>query len=156
MDLVGDAHRLPFKNSSFNVVSLFMVLEHLYAPWLALRECGGVMKEGGYLLITAPQYWHTHAFPHDYYRFTKKGVEYLCNQAGLKVIHAQSTGGPFLVLFHVIELNLHLYSINPVKKFLYGILGCVLDRLDKKIFNHADNRRYSDSVGWAVIAEKSR
>lgn len=154
-DLVGDAHRLPFKDDSFDVVSFFMVLEHLYAPWLAFKECYRVMKAGGYLLITVPQYWHAHNFPNDYYRYTKSGIEYLCTQAELKVVYSQSMGGPFLVLFHVIELNLQLYSMNPLKKILYILLSFVLDKLDQKIFNHADNRKYPDSVGWAVIAEKS-
>ena len=151
--IVGDAYRLPFRDQCFDVVCLFSVLEHLHSPWLALKECKRVLVRGGLALITAPQYWHTHAFPTDYYRFTRYGLEHLCKDAGFRILNCWSTGGPFLVLFHVLELNLRLLSFSP-KALLYNTLGFCLDKLDGILFKHEDKRQFSDSVGWALIAQK--
>ncbi len=58
-------------------------------------------------------------------------------------------GGPFLVVYHAIELNL---PELPRKLFM---LSCpVFNFLDKLVFNHEDKRRFPDSVGWSLIAQK--
>jgi SAM-dependent methyltransferase len=151
--IAGDCYRLPFRDQSFDVVCLFSVLEHLHSPWLALKECNRILRVGGVILIIAPQYWHTHCFPCDYYRFTRYALEHLCKDAGFIVLNCWSTGGPFLVLFHVLELNLRLLSFSP-KTLLYNFLGFILDKLDKIFFNHQDSRQFPDSVGWAVLAQR--
>ncbi len=56
VDVIGDAHKLPFPEKSFDVVTLFMVLEHLHDPQLALNECQRVLKQRGLLLLTTVQY----------------------------------------------------------------------------------------------------
>ena len=49
VDVVGDAHSLPFKNDSFDVVLATEVLEHLKEPQRALNEMKRVLKDGGKL-----------------------------------------------------------------------------------------------------------
>ena len=52
----ADAFNLPFENNSFDVVSLFMVLEHIpknTEPRL-FREVNRVLKDGGLFIITTP------------------------------------------------------------------------------------------------------
>jgi SAM-dependent methyltransferase len=154
-DIVGDVHKLTIKNRSYDIITLFQVLEHLHSPHKALKECYRVLAKKGYLLISAPQYWHTHGYPSDYYRYTKYGLEYLCKHAGFKVVKIWSMGGPFLVLFHLIALNLALGNWkNPFKLLLHNLLGFILNALDFLLFKHEDKRKFNDSVGWCVVAQK--
>jgi SAM-dependent methyltransferase len=151
VDIVATAYRIPKPAASFDLVTLFMVLEHLSEPLLALKECNRVLEKGGFLVLTTVQYWHTHSYPSDYYRYTKYGLLYLLRKTGFKVTKIWSHGGPFLVLFHVVELNL-----PDAVRTLYSILLYRLsDWLDWKLFAHSDNRKpNNDSVGWSVIAQK--
>lgn len=150
VDIVGSVYKLPIESNSYDLVTLFMVLEHLNEPIMALKDCFRVLKNGGYLVITTVQYWHTHNYPDDFYRYTKQGLEYLCKKAGLKIVDIWSLGGPFLVLFHMIEINL-----NDFPRVLFSICFYRLaDWLDWVYFKHNDHRKNSDSVGWTLIATK--
>lgn len=58
--------RLPFRDDTFDLVVLWQVLEHLFAPdekCRLLAECARVLKDGGHLLIETPNQW----FPVDYH-----------------------------------------------------------------------------------------
>ena len=46
--------RLPFENSSFDVVTMLAVLEHLNQPEAILQEIGRVLRPGGGLILTVP------------------------------------------------------------------------------------------------------
>ena len=37
-DLLADAHGIPFRDRTFDIVLSYAVLEHLYIPFLAARE----------------------------------------------------------------------------------------------------------------------
>jgi SAM-dependent methyltransferase len=153
-DIRGSVYSLPFKDSTFENISLIMVIEHLAEPKDALRECCRVLKKGGILMVTAPQYWHFHSWPNDYFRYTKEGLKHLCTEAHLEMVYIQSMGGPFLVLFHVIELNLGLYNGSFRRLLLYNPLTLIFNFFDFLFFRHEDRRSTSDSVGWALVARK--
>lgn len=150
VDVVGTIYSIPFPKSKFDIVTSFMVMEHLNRPMEGMIECNRVLKKKGYLLLTTVQYWHTHNYPSDYFRYTRNGLEYLCQESGFKVIKIWSHGGPFLVLFHVIEINL-----TGIPRALFSILFYRLANfLDYYFFRHYDKRKNSDSVGWSLIAQK--
>lgn len=52
--IVGNAHKLPFKNSRFNLITLFDVLYHqqIFDIDVVLRETHRVLKSHGHILIT--------------------------------------------------------------------------------------------------------
>ncbi len=54
MLVCGDAHRLPFRENSFGLVTALDVLEHLDDDLGALKEMHRVLAPGGYLLLTVP------------------------------------------------------------------------------------------------------
>lgn len=147
--VVADAHQLPFPHKSFDMVTLFMVLEHLQEPRIALDQISRVLKPKGILLLTTVQYWHKHHYPNDYYRYTDAGLEYLCEKSGLGIKKIWSHGGPFLVIFHAIELNLPKL---PRKFFLLFVP--IFNWLDDFFFKHQDKRKLSDSLGWSLLAQK--
>ena len=58
VDLVlGDAHHLPFKEGSFDLVLEREVLEHLEMPILVLRETSRILRDGGALLVSVPSFF---------------------------------------------------------------------------------------------------
>lgn len=54
VNLIADAHFLPFKDESFSQVICTEVLEHLESPFQALREIKRVLKKKGVAFITVP------------------------------------------------------------------------------------------------------
>jgi len=49
--VVGDAHKLPFKDDNFDIVTTIETLEHLHSPHVVLAEIRRVLKSDGYLII---------------------------------------------------------------------------------------------------------
>jgi SAM-dependent methyltransferase len=71
IDLVADAHRLPFAGSTFSAVIMLDVLHHLERPIEFLKEAGRVLRRGGTLALMEPAmtplarpfYHHLHEEP---------------------------------------------------------------------------------------------
>ena len=45
--VIGDCHRLPLRDESFDVILLFEVLEHLRNPFEAVVQCACCLRPGG-------------------------------------------------------------------------------------------------------------
>ncbi|MGE5457135.1 MAG: class I SAM-dependent methyltransferase [Methanococcaceae archaeon] len=86
VDVAGEAMRLPFKGESFDAVVSFQVMEHLPEPLEFLKEIRRVLKTGGHVLLTTPFMWGEHSEPYDFFRYTRYGLKYLSEKAGLSVI----------------------------------------------------------------------
>lgn len=77
VDIVADAHNLPLPDSSFDAITCKQVLEHLNHPHKAVDEMLRVLKPGGKLVASTCFYWPIHGEPHDYFRYTRFGLEKL-------------------------------------------------------------------------------
>ena len=76
-DLVGDICEYDFGGATFDVVVISEVLEHLHSPHRAVERIQAALRPGGQLLLTAPFLLPIHERPHDYYRYTRYGLEFL-------------------------------------------------------------------------------
>lgn len=70
IDLIGDAHRLPFGDATVDAIVCTEVLEHLLDPPAAAAEMIRVLKPGGRLVLTTRFCFPLHDRPADYWRFT--------------------------------------------------------------------------------------
>lgn len=70
IDLVGDAHCLPFGDATFDAVVSTEVFEHLQDPPRAAEEIIRVLKPGGRLVLTTRFCFPLHDRPSDFWRFT--------------------------------------------------------------------------------------
>lgn len=70
IDLIGDAHRLPFADATFDAIVCTEVFEHLLEPPSAAAEIVRVLKPGGRLVLTTRFCFPLHERPSDFWRFT--------------------------------------------------------------------------------------
>jgi SAM-dependent methyltransferase len=98
LDVLGDLSRLPFAGETFDAAINIVTLEHVTDPARVLCELARVLKPEGRLLLIAPLEWEEHQQPHDYYRYTRYGLEFLLKQAGFAEIVIQPVGGFFRLL----------------------------------------------------------
>lgn len=98
LDAVSDLCALPFRDASFDAAINVVTLEHIHDPARALREIARTLKPGARVFLAVPQDWEVHQAPHDYFRYTRHGVEHLLRQAGLKPLRIDPAGGYFRLL----------------------------------------------------------
>jgi len=77
VDVVGDAHRLPFQSGSFHGVICQAVLEHVRFPEIVVEEISRVLLKGGFVYAEVPFLQGYHPTPEDYRRYTMEGIESL-------------------------------------------------------------------------------
>ena len=98
LDVVGDFAALPFPDAVFDASLNVVTLEHVREPARVLCELARTLSPSGRLLLIVPHEWEEHQQPHDYFRYTRYGLEYLLRQAGFPT----STSAPsadFFVCF---------------------------------------------------------
>lgn len=74
VDIVADAHALPFRDQSINGVICEVVLEHAYSAQTIIEEAKRILKPGGRLFFVVPFLFPYHGHPSDYRRWSKEGL----------------------------------------------------------------------------------
>lgn len=92
----GDAHRLPFRDGAFAVVTSKDTLEHFGEPWVALAEARRVLIHGGRLVVDVPFMHPFHG--DDLWRYTPLGLRRLLDVAGFEVKIFEGRHGLFTAL----------------------------------------------------------
>lgn len=157
-DIVGSVENIPLENGSVDSIISTQVLEHIENPAKAVSEFYRVLKPGGHCLVTAPQLNELHEEPHDYFRFTKYGLEELFKNAGFKTILIERRGGFWvsqiqMKIRYLIDL-LNLNKSKPLRIFfnpifaIGGYLSIWLDDFDKSRANQ------KHALGWLIVAKK--
>ncbi|MCK4649579.1 class I SAM-dependent methyltransferase, partial [bacterium] len=74
VDIVANAHKIPFPDNHFDCVTYLETIEHDNFPGSTLRECCRVLKKDGWFFLTGAGFmFGQHAAPEDYWRFSKEG-----------------------------------------------------------------------------------
>lgn len=128
---------LPFADEYADTVSAFQVMEHLAEPELFLLECYRILKRGGMVFITVPFMWQVHEAPHDYYRYTRYGLEHLLKKTGFSEIEIKENTG-FWQMW-ILKFNYHTtrFARGPLKLvwipiwWLGQTIAPILDKYDK-------------------------
>ncbi len=141
LNVRADLARLPFADRSFDSCINIVTLEHVPEPRAVLTELSRVLKRNGRILIVAPQLWEVHQAPHDYFRFTRYGLEHLLSQAGFEAISIEPIGGFFTLLARRLANSLNFFQ-GGARWLLFPFVALValppalvlpsLDFLDRK------------------------
>ena len=100
--LVLDA---PFAPESFDVITCFDVLEHLYEPRRVMSRVGEWLKPGGIFYVQVPNidsaearvfgtYWHGLELPRHLFHYSPASLKFLAESAGLEVVSLETRRNP--------------------------------------------------------------
>jgi SAM-dependent methyltransferase len=132
LDVIADLKALPFRSASLDAAINIVTLEHIREPHTALEEIARVLKPGAPLLLVAPHEWEVHQSPHDYFRYTRHGLEYLLTRAGFSSLRIEPVGGYFRLLSRRLWNGLQFFHgpMFLVAGFLIAIPALILPSLD--------------------------
>jgi SAM-dependent methyltransferase len=146
-DIMAFAEALPMAEGSYDTVVLTEVLEHMAAPDKVLRECSRVLKPGGSIVASVPFLYCVHGDPHDYTRWTSRGIEKIFGECGFSEIDIKPMGGIVATVLDLFEnfcgrvvadrKKLPLYLRLPRAVFRKVLANWLL-RLDAASSHHVD------------------
>jgi len=150
LDVNGDLLSLPFPDLTFDACLNVVTLEHVREPARVVAEVARVLAPGGRLLLIVPHEWEEHQQPHDYYRYTRYGVEYLLRQAGMSEISIAPVGGYFRLLARRMLNGLQFF---PGPLMFVAAVFLVPPALVLPLFEPLD-RRQNFTLGYICSARK--
>jgi SAM-dependent methyltransferase len=150
LDVLGDLAALPFRDAVFDAAVNIVTLEHVPEPARVLAEIARVLRPGGRLLLVVPHEWEVHQHPHDFFRYTRFGVEELARRAGLRVVSLEPGGGYFRLLARRL-LNGAQYFPLPLN--LLWLLLTAPAALVLPLLDPLDKRR-DFTLGYLAILQK--
>ena len=130
VDIVADIHRLTaiIEPEMYDIVITCSTFEHFKYPHLAAHEILKVMKVGGCGFVQTHFTFPLHAYPYDYFRFTKEALAGCFEGQGTEIILADYTF-PCTILSHSdgqhsSHLNVNLFfkkieATAPEYKYIY-------------------------------------
>lgn len=91
----GDLSSIDFGDLKFDVITSFEVLEHLPDPASHLKKLTGLLRKGGLLYLTTPNFdslnrrllknkWNVISYPEHLCYFNKKSLNHLMEKSGMK------------------------------------------------------------------------
>lgn len=150
LDSIADLEHLPFRDACFDAALMIVTIEHLKEPGAALAEIGRVLRTGARILVVAPHQWEVHQAPHDYFRYTRYGLEYLFEKTGFRVVALEPAGGLFRLLSRrlLAAVTVAPAWLKPLALLAFAPAAMVLPWLD----GWDGNRDYT--LGYSCVAEK--
>lgn len=97
-DILADLNEpLPIDCEVADTVLSLSVMEHLCEPQAFLNEAYRILKPNGTMILQVPFMWWVHEAPHDYYRYTCYGLQYMFEKAGFTDIIIYPQAGFFVM-----------------------------------------------------------
>jgi hypothetical protein len=102
-----------------NLICIFEVLEHTTNPLKAVNNIYKIINKGDFVLASVPFIFHIHDEPHDYYRFTKFGLQLLFKDfTNVKIYERNGWLESIFVIFIRLEKEKNILSRLLGKTFV--------------------------------------
>ncbi len=155
LEVVGDAHHLPFPDGSFDAAVCETLLEHVTEPERVISEMRRVLKPGGKIYVMMPFIFGFHAAPNDYTRFTHRGLEYrmrgFCTEE-LKVIAGPASALTcVLIEFCAMLFSFGLRPLYQVLSLVFLVVFAPLKLLDFVMARHPEAARIASVLLYIGI-----
>lgn len=150
LDAVADLTALPFPTGCFDACINVVTLEHVREPALALEEMQRTLKPGAPLLLIVPHEWEVHQAPHDFFRYTRHGLDHLLTKAGFASWEIEPVGGYFRLMGRRLLNGLQFFPglLFPVACLFLAPPALILPLLDSL------DRKRDFTLGYICIARK--
>lgn len=151
--ILGDVHRLPLENNSFNIVYCRYILEHVSDPVQVLREARRVLKPGGKIFIQENSILLLEFYP-DCPHFKKAWKAFADYQSGI--------GGDAMIGIRLYEMlkkagfehpelsmapELHYREKGTLEPWIDNLIGNIMGAKDQLINNSfITSREFSRAV----------
>lgn len=157
VDVLADAHQLPFADNTFTRVECDAVLEHVVDPERVMREIERVLAPGGHAHVVAPFCHPFHEYPRDYRRFTIDGL--LLMRGGLTPVASGWRTGPaatwLIVTLEFIKLWIDTRWWRKSTHFVFGWLLFPIRYVDRWLLRVGKARRIGNhAYVWFTKAYK--
>jgi len=156
VDIVADAHALPYANNSVDAVFVMAVLEHVYAPSRAVAEMYRVLKPGSMVYASSPFIFPYHGYPHHYQNYTLTGHERLFEDHQFKVLESGVDTGPSYAFVNVVDTYFREYCtgwwFRPFRAAWTAFAHGLITRRDR-VLNQRPNAHLLASTTY-VLAKK--
>jgi SAM-dependent methyltransferase len=102
---VGHILDAPFHSESFDVITCFDVLEHLYEPVRVMARVAEWLRPGGIFYVLVPNvdaaearafgsYWHGLELPRHLFHYSPASLKFLARSAGLREVSLETRRNP--------------------------------------------------------------
>ena len=158
-DIISDIVSIPQPDESYDAILCTEVLEHIPAPELALVEFSRLLRDGGYLVLSAPFCSLTHFAPYHYATgFNRYFYEYHLEKNGFQIIEIETNGSYFDYIaqeirrLNSVALQYANSRLSYAEKIFVMLLLLTLKRLGKRDTGSKELLCY----GYHVYAKKIR
>jgi SAM-dependent methyltransferase len=153
VDVVGDAHFLPYADNSVDAISCEAVIEHLYNPIQAIKEIYRVLKPNKKAFICTPFLQPYHGYPYHYQNYTLTGHKHIFESNGFTIIDAGTCVGPVYTFVSFISIFINEYFpilIRRPAKIAWEILAIIIRPFDL-ILNRNINSHVLASTTYVLV-----
>jgi SAM-dependent methyltransferase len=167
VDLVANVEDLPLPGASVGTVIAFSVFEHVKRFWKGFEEVRRVLRPDGVFLVCCPFYFHVHAYPNDYWRFTPEAFESLLEAYPTRVLgwhgperrplnvwaaaFREAARVPTSAEYDTYRTKLGLYAKEPLgwgRRFRFGLGRVLCGR--RPFAPHLDREKWKTEVRRAA------
>ena len=166
VDVVCDLlNVVPFKESSFNMVLLMNVLEHVYNPLDLLSVIKYLLKPDGYIVIAIPFMLKIHQKPYDFGRYTHFALKKFAEELNLNVYKLEGFYDPAGLINETVRY--FKFWVNPKKSLMKRAISSIFLTVINKTASlmkrfiissyvkDSESENYPAPIGYHVVYVKS-
>ena len=152
LDYISNIWEIPEQDNSFDAILCTEVLEHIPYPIETLNEFARLLKNGGYLILTAPSNCLRHMDPYFYYSgFSDNWFRLILDKFGFEIIEIEPVGDYYswmkVELYRTIS-NGHI--LNKFIRFIYLLPAFLFFNFKTK----TESSTNTLCMGYHVLARK--